>query len=265
MATADRKTPEESAAGAAAAETAPQEDDNIREFRHITYWVLGEPRELHAVWKSTDSDGAIASEKAHLHIAPTFEIYPATADLPAMTRPAVDDPSESLGLGRVRNPESLPEFPIIPAKLEFEEKAQLSPDDLTERNRMEQAVLEQGVKYLIAVPKLLHMPDAQVLDITKGSVKNPPEETLHSSPTEVVVTVNISRFDTRTVRANVEMDGSVDLCVTDMIGGKETQRGGIDALADAKSAVESFFPGFKDFFQQKRPTITTPKPTSSDL
>jgi len=255
-------------AKAVAAGAAPQEDDIIRDFRNVTYWVLGEPRELHAVWKSTDSDGTITGEKAHLHIAPARELYPATAELQAMVLPAVDDASESLSQGIMRSPESLPGFPpIIPVILDFGEKAQLSRAELAERNKMEQTVLKKGTKYLMAVSRLLDMPGADVIEITKGSEKNPPLETLRVSPTELLATASLGEFGTRTARFEINrMDGSIDLCVTDRVvkanGQTETtEKGGIEGLIDAKAAVESFFPGFEEFFQVDRPTKNTPKPT----
>jgi hypothetical protein len=252
MAGTDGKTPARSAAEATAAGATPREDEIVRNFRDVAFSVLGEPREINAVWSSIDASNHL-SEEAHLIIKPAFEMAPKTAEFSAIVIPAKEDATESLSLGAVRSPNNLPQFPVVPEKLGFAELAQLNPDDLAERRKIEQTVLKQGVKYLIAIPQLFHMPDAQVLDITKGSVKNPPEETLHSSPTEVVATISINQFDTRTVRAHVEMDGSVDLCVTDMVDGKETERGGIEALADAKTAVESFFPGF---FPAKEPQKT---------
>jgi hypothetical protein len=267
MAAAERPTTD---AATKAAEATPREDDIVRNFRDVAYWVLGEPREINAIWSSTDSSGIFIGEKAHLRIAPATQLYPATADFSAMIRPAVDDPSESLSLGHVRTPESLPQFPIIPAKLDFGEKAQLNSGDLAQRKKMEQAVLKQGVAYLMAVPRLLDMPDTTVIEITKGSGNNPPVETLRVSPTEIIATFSITEFDKRTIRAVIEIDRSVDLSVTNMVAGADgrsntTQKCGIEALVDAKAAVESFFPGFAEFFKQKRPAQTTAKPATSDL
>jgi hypothetical protein len=128
---------------------------------------------------------------------------------------------------------------------------------------MEQTVLKQGAEYLIAIPQLLVIPDATVLEITKGSGNNPPIETLRVSPTEIVATVSIGQFDKRTVRANInKMGGNVDLYVTDMVNGQETVRDGIEALVDAKAAVESFFPGF---FRIEEPQEEPLDPLVADL
>jgi hypothetical protein len=228
-------------------------EKKARNFRTIALWILGNPREIKIVWSSTDSNGAIDGEKAHLRITPETQIYPATADLPAMIRPAMDDLSKSLSLGIVRSPTRLPQFPAIPEKIELADLAKLSPDDLAERRKNEQTVLKQGIKYLMEVSRLLEMPGAEVLEITKGSENNPPLENLHVSPTEIVVTIGLGQFNTRTVRAHIEMDGSVDLCVTDIVDGNSTEIGGIEALANAKSAVENFLPGF---FIAKEPTAS---------
>lgn len=242
--------------------TAPQEAARPASFREEVLRILGNPNEVTVVWSSIEANGNL-HEIAHLRIAPAFEIAPATAELSALVRPAVDDASDFLSQGFIQSPDIMPRFPTVPEELGFADLAKLSPNALAKRRRDEQATLKQGLTYFMAISELMHMPDAKVLDITLGSENNLPVESFHVSPTEIRATVGMwpnYQLDTRTISGQILGDGSVDLCLTDTKDCESKQKGGIEALIESKQAIESIFRGvtFRRAEQTTEPTPATP-------